>query len=468
MKTRIEFDAFGEIAVPLEHLWGAQTQRSLAMFHISHECMPKEFIIALAWIKRAAAVANRDLQLLRRDKADAIIAATEEIIAGKHHAEFPLVVWQTGSGTQTNMNINEVVANRSMQLLSENKSENNKVKIPVHSNDDVNLGQSSNDAIPSAIHVAVAHALATTLIPTVATLHDSLTQQAHNFNDCIKLGRTHLQDAVPITLGQEFSGYAAQVNYSLQVLNTCLPPLYGLAMGGTAVGTGLNTHVEFGDRVAAELSQSLKMPFRRTANLFAALAGHDVIVHTHAALKGLAVTMVKIANDLRWLASGPHAGLGEINLPAHEPGSSIMAGKVNPTQCEALIMCCYQVMGNDVAISLAGCSGNFELNVCQPIIIHNVCQSVRLLNDALSSFDHHCVRGVQANRQHMRELVDRSLMLATALVPHIGYQRTAQITHQAQQHKISLRNAAVDSGYVTAEQYDQWVLVEDMLGPRAP
>ncbi|MBA3698033.1 MAG: class II fumarate hydratase [Planctomycetes bacterium] len=464
MHTRTEQDAFGEVVVPSERLWGAQTQRSLELFCISHERMPHELIVAIAWTKRAAAIANRDLALLDPQRAQAIVRAADEIIAGQHTAEFPLVVWQTGSGTQTHMNLNEVLAHRGTQLLRELQPD----AACLGHHDEVNRGQSSNDVIPTAMHLAAVLGIVHRLQPVLDALRLTFLRQTEEFRDCLKLGRTHLQDATPITLGQEFSGYAAQMTHAAKGISATLAPLHELAIGGTAVGTGLNTHPEFGRRVAVELARTLGLPFREADNRFAALASHDALVQAHGALKTLAVAAIKIANDIRWLSSGPRAGLGEISLPANEPGSSIMAGKVNPTQCEALVMAAYQVMGNDVTIALAGSAGNFELNVCKPLIAHAFCQSVRLLSDALDGFHRHCVRGIRANRAHMRELLARSLMLATALVPHLGYQRTATIVQRAEQDGTSLRTAALASGLIDATDFDRWVRVEDMLAPSSP
>ena len=462
--TRIERDSFGGIAVPAERLWGAQTQRSLAMFSISGERMPHELILALAQVKRAAAVVNRQLGALPDEQAQAIIRAADEIIAGQHADEFPLMVWQTGSGTQTNMNMNEVLANRASELLGGGRGDARLI----HPHDAVNLGQSSNDVIPTAMHVAACVGLGRNLLPTLQALHSALADKALQFSTHLKLGRTHLQDATPISLGQEFSGYAAQCRHALTAVTAVIPPLQALAIGGTAVGTGLNTHPEFGHRVAAELAHNLGIAFHRADNLFAALAAHDELVSAHGALKTVAVAAIKIANDLRWLASGPRAGLGEITLPANEPGSSIMAGKVNPTQCEAVIMAAQQVIGNDMTVTLAGASGNFELNVGKPLIAHAFAQSVRLLSDSLSSLDRHCIRGITANAERMGELLQRSLMLATALVPHVGYERTAQIVQHAQTHDLGLREAAIASGLVCGEDFDRWVRPERMIAPQPP
>ncbi|BAE52454.1 class II fumarate hydratase [Paramagnetospirillum magneticum] len=451
--TRPEKDSFGIIQVPEPHIWGAQTQRSLEYFAISGERMPMELISALARVKGGCARANAELGLLAAGKADAIIAAAQEVLSGRHGEEFPLSVWQTGSGTQTNMNMNEVLANRASEILGGERGLNR----CVHANDDVNLGQSSNDVFPTAMHVAAAVTVVTGLLPSLAHLRKTLVGLTEEFAAIVKIGRTHLQDATPLTLGQEFSGYAAQLDHAEAVLLATLPSLYPLAIGGTAVGTGLNTHPEFGARVAAQLAADLGLPFVSATNKFAALAAHDGMVAMHGAVKTLAAALMKIANDIRWLASGPRCGLGEISLPENEPGSSIMPGKVNPTQCEALTMACCQVMGNDVAITMGGASGNFELNVFKPLIAHNFLQSVRLMADGMASFERHCVRGITANRQRIDQLLEQSLMLVTALAPHIGYDRAAEIAKSAHAGGATLRQAALATGYVTAEQFDVWV-----------
>ncbi|WP_300318875.1 class II fumarate hydratase [Accumulibacter sp.] len=458
--TRTERDSFGTIEVPAERLWGAQTQRSLEYFDISSEYMPDEIVLALAAIKSACARVNRDLGLLPEAEAEAIAAAAEEVLQGQHQQEFPLSLWQTGSGTQSNMNINEVLANRASELLGGERGENR----CVHANDDVNRGQSSNDVFPTAMHLAAALGVVRALRPALARLRASLAERSRAFSDIVKIGRTHLQDATPLTLGQEFSGYVAQLEHAEALIDDALPSLYPLAIGGTAVGTGLNTAPGFGQRVAAELAQSTGLPFVEATNKFSALAAHDGLVAAHGALKTLAVALMKIANDVRWLASGPRSGLGEISLPENEPGSSIMPGKVNPTQCEALTMLCCQVMANDVAISFGGASGNFELNVFKPLIAHNFLQSVRLLADGMSSFEAHCVRGIEANRQRIAELLEHSLMLVTALAPHIGYDRAAEIAKHAHRDATTLREAAQTLGYVTVDQFDRWVRPEDMVG----
>ncbi|WP_301100679.1 class II fumarate hydratase [Propionivibrio sp.] len=462
--TRTERDSFGAIEVPTDRLWGAQTQRSLQFFRISREPMPDEIILALAAAKRACAVVNRQLGLLAADKADAITAAADEVLSGAHAQEFPLLVWQTGSGTQSNMNMNEVLANRASELLGGMRGEARLV----HANDEVNLGQSSNDLFPTAMHVAACQGLAQKLLPALLTLRMRLEEKSVAFASIVKIGRTHLQDATPLTLGQEFSAYVAQLQHAEVIVQAALLPLHELAVGGTAVGTGLNTHAEFGHRVTAELARSTGLPFVSAANKFAALAAHDALVAAHGALKTLAAALMKIANDVRWLASGPRSGLGEISIPENEPGSSIMPGKVNPTQCEALTMLCCQVFGNDVAINFGGASGNFELNVFKPLIIHNFLHSVRLLADGMASFETHCVRGITANRQRIEELLERSLMLVTALVPHIGYDRAAQIAKRAQHEGSTLRQAALTLGYVSEIDFDRWVKAAEMVGPSAP
>ncbi len=467
MTTRTERDSFGDIEVPAEHLWGAQTQRSLENFDISSERMPEEIIMALAEIKRACALANRDLGLLSEEKASAIMQAADEVLACKHCGEFPLSVWQTGSGTQSNMNVNEVLANRASELLGGSRG----AARVVHPNDDVNLGQSSNDIFPSAMHLAAVIGIRKKLLPALRTLHASLKIKSDAFVGIVKIGRTHLQDATPLTLGQEFSGYVAQLDLAESLILASLAPLCELAVGGTAVGTGLNTHPEFGERVAAELARrntdrfGNQIPFQSATNKFAALAAHDALVAAHGALKTLAVALMKIANDVRWLASGPRSGLGEITLPENEPGSSIMPGKVNPTQCEALTMLCCQVFGNDVAITVGASSGNFELNVYKPLIAYNFSQSIRLLADGMASFEEHCVRGIEANRARITELMEHSLMLVTALTPHIGYDRAAEIAKRAHQDGSTLKQAALILGYVTAHDFEQWVKPADMVHP---
>ena len=456
--TRTERDSFGPIEVPAERLWGAQTERSLHHFHISTERMPYELLLALAAVKRAGAMVNRDLGLLPADQANAIMQAAAEVQAGRHDGEFPLSVWQTGSGTQSNMNMNEVLANRASELLGGVRGMARKV----HPNDAVNLGQSSNDIFPTAMHLAAAFGLQNRLLPALTVLRTALDAKAQSFAGIVKIGRTHLQDATPLTLEQEFSGYVAQLDHAQAFIRAALAPLCELAAGGTAVGTGLNTHAQFGARVAAELARTTGLPLVSAPNKFAALAGHEALLHAHGALKTLAAALMKIANDVRWLASGPRSGLGELTIPENEPGSSIMPGKVNPTQCEALTMLCCQVFGNDVALNFGGASGNFELNVFKPLIAHNFLQSVRLLADGMASFEEHCVRGIEANRARIAELVQRSLMLVTGLTPHIGYDQAAEIAKRAHHDGSNLREAALASGFVSAADFDQWVQPERM------
>jgi fumarate hydratase class II len=463
-KTRQERDSFGLIDVPAGQLWGAQTQRSLEFFRISSEKMPAELINALAMVKYACAQTNRDLGLLSAEKADAITQAAREVMQGDHPSEFPLAVWQTGSGTQTNMNMNEVLANRASELLGGERGPARKV----HPNDDVNLGQSSNDIFPTAMHVAAARQIQSALMPALDALRMTLDEKAQEFGSIVKIGRTHLQDATPLTLGQEFSAYVAQLDMAREAVCATLPAVYALAAGGTAVGTGLNTHPEFGARVAASLAESAGLPFVSAGNKFAALAAHDALVAMHGALKTLATAMMKIANDVRWLASGPRSGLGEITIPENEPGSSIMPGKVNPTQCEAMTMLCCQVIGNDVAVAIGGASGNFELNVFKPLVIHNVLQSIRLLSDGMKSFNSHCARGIKANHERIANLMERSLMLVTALAPHIGYDRAAAIAKKAHKEGLTLKEAAIMTGDVSDEQFDQWVQPLEMIHPKAP
>lgn len=460
--VRIEKDSFGPIEVEASRLWGAQTQRSLQNFRISTERMPAALIQALVLLKAQAAASNAALGLLDGKKAQAIQQAAAEVLAGQHPQEFPLSVWQTGSGTQSNMNVNEVLANRASELLG---GERGMARL-VHPNDEVNKGQSSNDVFPSAMYISAAQAVQQQVLPAVQQLIDRLAEKSAAYADVIKIGRTHLQDATPLTLGQEFSGHVAQLENAQTALRSALPGLYPLAIGGTAVGTGLNTHAEFGARVAAGVATATGLPFTMARNRFAALAGHEPLVAAHGALKTLAVALTKIANDIRWLASGPRSGLGEISLPENEPGSSIMPGKVNPTQAEALTMLCAQVLGNDVAIGIGAASGNFELNVYKPLLIHNFLQSTRLLADGCRSFEEHCVRGIEVNRERVRELLERSLMLVTALVPHIGYDRAAAIAREAHDSGSTLRAAALATGEISGEEFDAWVRPEQMLAPR--
>lgn len=460
MTTRIEKDTFGPIEVPAERLWGAQTQRSRQNFRIAGDHQPEEIIKALAQVKRASAVVNHALGLQDEKKTDAIVAAADEVIAGKHPDEFPLVVWQTGSGTQTNMNVNEVIANRASELLGGERGEARLV----HPNDDVNRSQSSNDVFPTAMHVAAVDALTHKLLPAIDALRSTLTAKAEAFMDVVKIGRTHLQDATPLTLGQEISGWVAQLEHGKKHIEVAIPHLCELALGGTAVGTGLNAPKGYAVDVARELAHLTGLPFVTAPNKFEALASNDAIVNAHGALKTLAASLTKIANDVRWLASGPRSGIGEIRIPENEPGSSIMPGKVNPTQCEAMTMLCAQVFGNDVAITFGGASGNFELNVYRPMIAWNFMHSVNLLADGLHSFNDHCAVGIEPNRERIEELVERSLMLVTALNTHIGYDKSAQIAKKAHKEGSSLREAALTLGYVTPEQFDAWVRPEKMVG----
>ena len=459
-KTRIERDSFGPIEVESGRLWGAQTQRSLEFFRISGERMPHELILALALAKKAAAAVNRDLALLEDRKAQAIVRAADEVLAGRHDDEFPLVVWQTGSGTQTNMNMNEVLANRASELLGGPRGEGRLV----HPNDEVNKGQSSNDVFPTAMHIAAARAVAEQVVPSLAVLRDTLAGKSRAFADIVKIGRTHLQDATPLTLGQEFSGYASQLAHCIARMEAIAPGLYELALGGTAVGTGLNTHPEFAARAAAEVARLTGLPFFPAPNKYEMLAAHDALVFAHGGLKTVAAALMKIANDIRWLASGPRCGIGELAIPENEPGSSIMPGKVNPTQAEALTMACCQVFGNDVAINVGGSQGNFELNVYKPLLIHAFLQTTRLIADGARSFNDHCATGIEANRARIEALLHNSLMLVTALNPHIGYDKAAEIAKKAHREGLTLRQAALASGYLTAEQFDDWVRPERMVG----
>lgn len=459
--TRTETDSMGAIEVPSDRYWGAQTQRSLIYFAIGDDTMPREMIRALGILKKAAAMVNRDVGKLPEDKANLIIQAADEVISGKLDEHFPLRVWQTGSGTQTNMNTNEVIANRGIEMAGGELGSKN----PIHPNDHVNMSQSSNDTFPTAMHIAAVEELNHRLIPIVTKLRDALAAKTEEFNDIIKIGRTHLMDAVPLTLGQEFSGYVSQLDKDLARIQGTLPDLYELAIGGTAVGTGLNTHPEFAVRVAAKIAELTELPFVTAPNKFAALAGHDAIVMASGALKTLAASLMKIANDIRWLGSGPRCGLAELILPANEPGSSIMPGKVNPTQCEAMTMVCVQVMGNDTAIAFAGSQGNFELNVFKPVMIHNLLHSIRLLSGACSSFIDHLVVGIQPNREQIEHFLTNSLMLVTALNPHIGYDHAAKVAKKAYTERKTLRQACVELGFLTGEEFDQLVRPEQMLGP---
>ncbi|WAH53043.1 class II fumarate hydratase [Pseudescherichia vulneris] len=457
---RSEKDSMGAIDVPADKLWGAQTQRSLEHFRISTEKMPVSLLRALALTKRAAAKVNQDLGLLAAEKAQAIISAADEVLNGDHPDAFPLAIWQTGSGTQSNMNMNEVLANRASELLGGERGMARKV----HPNDDVNKSQSSNDVFPTAMHVASVIAVREDLIPSLLELTRTLAEKSRAYADIVKIGRTHLQDATPLTLGQEISGWVAMLEHNLKHIENSLPHLSELALGGTAVGTGLNTHPEYAHRVADELAAITGQSFITAPNKFEALATCDALVHAHGALKGLAASLMKIANDVRWLASGPRCGIGEITIPENEPGSSIMPGKVNPTQCEALTMLCCQVMGNDVAINMGGASGNFELNVFRPMIIHNFLQSVRLLADGMESFNEHCAIGIAPDRARIDQLLNESLMLVTALNTHIGYDKAAEIAKKAHKEGLTLKASALALGYLTEEQFDTWVRPETMVG----
>ncbi|MCI4427909.1 MAG: class II fumarate hydratase [Burkholderiales bacterium] len=458
--TRIETDSFGPIEVSADALWGAQTERSRRFFAIGSQRMPIEVVHALAEVKRAAATVNAELGLIHAAKAAAIAAAAQRVAVGEFDTQFPLSVWQTGSGTQSNMNVNEVIANLASLALGGAIGQDRRV----HPNDDVNLGQSSNDVFPSAMHIAVVLQVRL-LFSALARLRGALQAKAAAFADAIKVGRTHLQDATPVTLGQEFGGYDAQLALAEAALHQALPAVHALAIGGTAVGTGLNTHPEFGARVAAALAARLGEPFVVADNRFAAMAGHEALVGLHGALRMLAIALNKIANDIRLMGSGPRAGLGELRLPENEPGSSIMPGKVNPTQVEALTMVCAQVMGHDVAIGIGASQGHFELNVYKPLIAHNLLDSLRLLADSMASFAAHCVEGIEVDRERTEALLARSLMLVTALAPHIGYDRAAAIAKHAHKHGLSLREAAIAIGGLSAEQFDAWVDARRMLGP---
>jgi len=461
MGTRTETDSFGPIEVDADHYWGAQTQRSLEHFAIGTEKMPLALIYALATVKKAAALVNRDLGLLDGKLASLIEDAANEILGGKRDGEFPLSVWQTGSGTQTNMNVNEVIAGRANELSGGARGG----KSPVHPNDHVNLSQSSNDVFPTAMHVAAVMQVEERLLPAVSALRATLDAKATAFADIIKIGRTHLQDATPLTLGQEISGWVAQLDLGLDMIRRSLIPVYELAAGGTAVGTGLNSHPEYAVRVAQQIATLTGRPFVTAPNKFQALASHDALLGLHGALRVLAASLIKIANDVRWLASGPRSGIGEITIPENEPGSSIMPGKVNPTQCEAMTMVCTQVLGNDTAVGIAGASGNFELNVYKPLVIHAVLQSIGLLADVCESFDEHCARGIEPNRAELARKVAGSLMLVTALAPHIGYDKAAKVAKQAHADGTTLREAAIALGFVTGEEFDRFVKPEAMLGP---
>ena len=459
-KFRIERDTFGNIEVPAERLWGAQTQRSRINFKFPGETMPLAVVHAQIMVKRASAVVNMALGMLNKKKGNAIVKACDEALEGRHDGEFPLVVWQTGSGTQTNMNVNEVLANRASEILGGERGE----KRLVHPNDDVNMGQSSNDTFPTAMHVAAVIALEKELKPAVKALRDTLAKKSKRFMRIVKIGRTHLQDATPLTLGQEFSGYVSQLEHGLKHVDAALPHLCELALGGTAVGTGLNAHPKFAVMVAAELAKFTRLKFVTAPNKFEALASCDGVVHAHGALKTLAASLMKIANDVRWLASGPRCGIGELSIPENEPGSSIMPGKVNPTQSESLTMVCCQVFGNDVAINMGGASGNFELNVFRPLVITNFMHSAKLIANGCINFNEQCAVGIEPNKARIEQLMRESLMLVTALNPHIGYDKSAQIAKNAHKKGLTLKASALALGHLTDKQFDEWVKPEEMVG----
>lgn len=460
MAFRTEKDSLGEIKVPADKYWGAQTQRSLENFKIGGDRFPREMIRALGVLKKCAAMANWKLGLLPETKAKFIISAANEVIEGKLDEHFPLVVWQTGSGTQTNMNANEVIANRASELTTGSVKER-----VVHPNDDVNKGQSSNDTFPTAMHIAVADRVTHNLLPALKKLRDALKTKQNEFKDVIKIGRTHLMDATPLTLGQEFSGYVTQIEKGIERVEHSLQAVFELAIGGTAVGTGLNTHPEFATRVAETIAKETGLAFISAPNKFEALAAHDALVELSGSLKTVACSLMKIANDIRWLGSGPRSGIGELLLPANEPGSSIMPGKVNPTQSEAMTMVCAQVIGNDAAVTVGGLQGHFELNVFKPVIVFNVLNSIRLLGDACKSFKDHCVDGIQANTTQIEQHLNNSLMLVTALNPHVGYDNAAKIAKNAHEKNITLKESAVLLGYMSSEDFDKWVRPQDMIGP---
>ena len=459
--VRIESDTMGTIEVPANRYWGAQTQRSLHHFEISTETMPIALIRAFGVLKLASAQVNAALGKLAPEKAQLIERAAREVIEDKLHAEFPLRIWQTGSGTQTNMNVNEVISNRAIEISGGEMGS----KKPIHPNDDVNMSQSSNDTFPTAMHIAAVMEISDRLIPSVKRLRDALNVKAVAYKDVVKIGRTHLMDATPLTLGQEFSGYVAQLDADLERLRVVLPGLYELAAGGTAVGTGLNTHPEFGERVAAEIAALTGKPFVTAPNKFAALAAHDALVFAHGAIKTLATSLFKIADDLRWLGSGPRSGLGELRLPENEPGSSIMPGKVNPTQSEAVIMVAIQVYGNDAAVSMAGSRGNLELNVCKPVMIHNVCNSIDLLTDACDRFREFCVEGLEPDYEQIENHLNNSLMLVTALNPLIGYDKAAQVAKKAHKERTTLKEACLSLGFLTSDEFDAAIVPADMTHP---
>tara|TARA_Y100000589_G_scaffold331104_1_gene383289 strand:- start:418 stop:1806 length:1389 start_codon:yes stop_codon:yes gene_type:complete len=462
MGERIERDTMGELSVPDDRYWGAQTARSLMNFDIGNDLMPREVIRAFGILKKAAARTNKDLGTLDSNLADLIISAASEVASGDLNDHFPLSVWQTGSGTQSNMNANEVIANRAIEMTGGVLGS----KTPIHPNDHVNKAQSSNDTFPTAMHISAAESIHHHVLPSVRALRDALAEKAEEWQDIVKIGRTHLMDAVPLTLGQEVGGWVAQLDASISRIESALEDLFEIALGGTAVGTGLNTHLEFAERVAADIASQTDLPFRSASNKFAQLAAHDSIVAMSGALSVLAVSLMKIANDVRWLGSGPRSGLGELELPANEPGSSIMPGKVNPTQCEALTMVCAQVMGNHTAVTVGGSQGNFELNVFKPMMIYNLLHSATLLTDSCRSFREKCIEGLQPNRKNIREHLDNSLMLVTALNNHIGYDAAAKIAKNAHENGLTLKESALQLGLLTSEQFDEWVRPEDMTGPK--
>lgn len=462
MEYRMESDSMGKIKVPADRYYGAQTARSLINFNIGWETMPRELIRGMGILKKAAAIVNADLHVLPADKKDLIVQAADEVIAGTLDDHFPLFVWQTGSGTQTNMNTNEVISNRAIEIAGGTIGS----KTPVHPNDDVNKGQSSNDTFPTAMHISAVEQIHDRLIPSVSALRDTLKKKSEEFKNIIKIGRTHLMDATPLTLGQEFSGYAAQLDNAIQRIDGCLPRLYQIALGGTAVGTGINTHKDFPIKVAQVIANLTKHPFITAPNKFEALAAHDAIVEASGVMKTIACSLMKIGNDVRWLGSGPRCGIGELALPANEPGSSIMPGKVNPTQSEALTMVAAQVIGNDTAVNVGGASGNFELNVFKPVMIYNLLQSIRLISDACRSFNEHCAVGIKPNKDNIEKFLNNSLMLVTALNPHIGYDNAAKVAKKAFEDNSTLKEAAVALKLLTAEEFDQKVQPKNMIGPK--
>lgn len=461
MKMRTEKDSMGDIQVPADVYYGAQSARSLIHFNIGRETMPRELIRGMGILKKAAALANSELGVLPADKAELICKAADEVIEGKLDLHFPLSVWQTGSGTQSNMNSNEVIANRAIEMAGGELGS----KKPIHPNDDVNKSQSSNDTFPTAMHIAAAEEINNRLLPAIAILRTTLNSKAKEFDSIIKVGRTHLMDAVPLTLGQEFSAYVQQLDYAIERINMVLPGIYNLALGGTAVGTGLNSHPDFAEKAAQKIAEITGLPFVSAPNKFEALAAHDALVFAHGALKTLAASYMKLANDIRWMASGPRCGIGELEIPGNEPGSSIMPGKVNPTQSEAMTMVAVQVMGNDAAINVAGSQGNFELNVFKPVIIYNFLQSVRLLADTSMMFNEHCAAGIEPNKEKIQHFVDNTLMLVTALNPHIGYDNAAKIAKNAHHKQTTLKESAIELGILTAEEFDKLVRPADMTSP---